>query len=93
MDIETELNEKIMVLQRALPQLKVVQIEMGKIESNLNEATEKIKDVGDCLPFINEALVSLEMLARKSCFKHLVNNIKKEDEFSLVTEPDTSLEF
>ena len=55
MDIETELNKKIMVLQRAL--------------------------------------VSLEMLARKSCFKHLVNNIKKEDEFSLVTEPDTSLEF
>ena len=51
-----------MVLLRALPQLKVFEKEMDKIESNLNEATEKDKDVGDSLPFINEALVILEVL-------------------------------
>ena len=95
MDIETELNEKILVLQRALPQLKVVEIEMGKIESNLNEATEKMKEVGDCLPFVKESLARLEMLARKCCLKRLmVNsaNTKIEDVLSLVNEPDKLLE-
>ena len=77
-----------MVLLRALPQLKVFEKEMDKIESNLNEATEKDKDVGDSLPFINEALVILEVLTRKCCFKSLrmnLVNIKKEEDLSLGT--------
>ena len=76
-----------MVLLRALPQLKVFEKEMDKIESNLIEATEKDKDVGDSLPFINEALVILEVLT-SCCFKSLrmnLVNIKKEEDLSLGT--------
>ena len=46
--------------------------------------------------FINEALVSLEILSRKSCFKRLRKTLaarsKIDDDLFQVTEPDTSLE-
>ena len=95
METETELSLKILVLKRALPQLKQVEIEMGKIESNLNEATEKLKEVADCLPFVKEALARLDVLAKKCCLKRLIvsnANTKIQDILYMVTEPSSLLE-
>ena len=97
MDIETQLNEKILVLQRALPRLKVFQYEMWRMEAYLQDATDQMKKVTGCIPFVQEqeALARVKMLATKCCLKRLmVNsaNTKIEEVLSLVTEPDTLLE-
>ena len=97
MDIESQLHEKILVLQRALPRLKVFQYEMWKMEAYLQDATDHMKKVTGCIPFVQEqeALARVKMLATKCCLKRLmVNsaNTKIEEVLSLVTEPDTLLE-
>ena len=54
MDFETALHEKILVLQRALPPLKKVELDIGKDEAVLNELTEEMRKVAACLSFVPE---------------------------------------
>ena len=95
MDPETELSEKILLLRRTLPQLKVVEMEMCNIESNLREAKDKFNEAAECLPFISEAVRRIDMLSRKCLLKRLMVNSATaniEAILSLVTEPDTLLD-